>query len=123
MTSVTSESLPTYLADQFPAAAADIERVDRESPDIPAVNAYTLMSEVFWWGIFEPALTTSDEAVIRQCFDVLEELLASNDQNVREAAGIRVTEWMAGPKWRAFGSTYGGANLQRDLERVTGHTA
>src|SRR5262245_40652595 len=85
--STNSENLHTYLAEQFPDASGAIEQIRREGPDASAVNAYTLISEIFWWGIFEPALVAGDDKTIRCCFRVMEELLASDDQSIREAAG------------------------------------
>ena len=117
MASVTSESLPAYLAEQFPDARADIDRIHSADPDTPALNVYTYMSEVVWSSGFEPAITAGDEPTIQRCFRVIEDLLASDDQNVRAAASIRVTQQLSIPKLRRLVAKHAGPNLRRDLTR------
>jgi len=120
MTPVVAENLAAYLAEQFPEAEADIDRIRSEHPARPALNAYVYMSEVVWSDGFEPAIAADDEQTIRHCFRVTEDLLASDDQNIRAAASIRVTEHLSVPKLRRVVARHGGVNLRRDLTRVTG---
>lgn len=120
MTSVVSENLPAYLAMQFPEARADIERIRSAEPDTPALNAYTYIAEIVWAGNFEPVIDSGDERTIRHCFRVTEDLLASDDQNIRIAASIRVTENLSVHKLRPLVVRHGGVNLRRDLKRTTG---
>lgn len=121
MTSVISENLPAYLARQFPEALAVIERIRSAEPDTPALNAYTYIGEVVWAGSFEPAIESDDEPTIRHCLRVTEDLLASDDQNIRTAARIRVIEHLTGWKAQHLVVKHGGLNLRRDLLRATGH--
>ena len=121
MTSVVSDNLPAYLATQFPGAVADIERIQSADPDTPALNAYAYIAEVVWSGSFEPAIDAGDEPAIRHCFRVTEDLLASDDQNLRTATSIRLTEHLAVQKLRPLVVEHAGPNLRRDLTRATGH--
>jgi|SRR5215510_10196323 len=118
MASVTSENLPAYLAERFPEARADIERIHGADPDTPALNAYTYISEVVWSSGFELAITAGDELTIQRCFRVVEDLLASDDQNVRAAASIRVTQHLSVRKLRRLVAKHAGPNLRRDLTRL-----
>lgn len=121
MTSVITENLPAYLARQFPEARADIQRIQHAEPDTPALNAYTYIAEIVWARSFEPAIQSGDEPTIRHCFQVTEDLLASDDQNIRTAATIRVTEHLTGWEAQNLVVKHGGLNLRRDLLRTTGH--
>ena len=114
MASVMSDN----LAEHFPEARDEIERIHGSDPDSPALNAYTYLAEVVWAGSFEPALASGDEPAIRHCFRVAEDLLASDDQNIRTAASIRVTEHLSGGAARRIVAKYGGLNLRRDLART-----
>ena len=120
MASVISENLPAYLTRQFPEARAHIERIRSAEPDTPALNAYIYIAEIVWAGSFEPAIDSGDEPTIRHCFRVTEDLLASDDQNIRTAASIRVTEHLTGWEAQHLVVKHGGLNLRRDLLRTTG---
>ena len=118
MTSVISDNLPAYLAEQFPQAQADIERIHNDGPDTPALNAYSYMAEIVWAGTFEPAIASGDQLTIHHCFQVTEDLLASDDHNIRAAASIRVTEHLSSRNLRGLVAKHGGLNLRRDLART-----
>ncbi len=42
-------------------------------------NVYGVMSEVFWWEVFEPAVSKSDVPVLERCYAVTEALLTCDD--------------------------------------------
>lgn len=121
MASVISENLPAYLTRQFPEARAHIERIRSAEPDTPALNAYIYIAEIVWAGSFEPATDSGDEPTIRHCFRVTEDLLASDDQNIRTAASIRVAEQLSVHQLRPLVAKHGGVNLRRDLSRTAAH--
>lgn len=113
--------LPALLADWFPESAGDVARICAEYSDTPGLAAYSYVSEVFWWGVFEPALRTqNDEVKVERCFAALEHMLSSPDQQVRDAAGIRVTPYLLKPAWAKIVDRYAGPLTRADMRRAAG---
>ena len=115
---ITSEGLPDYLCRVFPESAEQVATIDREGPG--ALNSYTHMSEVFWWGIFRPSIANQDREQLVKCFRAVEDFLASEDDELREAAVILVTSYLADPALEELVATHAGWHLQKDLLRVRG---
>lgn len=117
---ITSEGLPDYLRTAFPESADQVADVERTWPGDQGVNTYTYLSEVFWWGIFQPSLARQERARLVKCFRAMEDFLASPDDDLRDAAGIRVTPYLADPALEELVTEHAGPHLNEDLLRVRG---
>ena len=116
----TSKGLRDYLRRVFPENAEQVAEVEREWPGEQGVNTYTYISEVFWWGIFQPGIANQDREQVVKCFRAMEDFLASEDSDLRDAAGIRVTPYLADPALEELVAAHAGLHLQEDLLRVGG---
>jgi hypothetical protein len=65
---------------------ADAEEYERE----PFLGLYDYVSQVYWWGVFEPALQQGDRVLAARCLEVAETALIGSDDLLKEALGIRV---------------------------------
>jgi hypothetical protein len=113
MDGVTCATLGTYLTAAFPNCRDGVLQI-LEVYDYDAgrgIAAYGLLSEVFIWGIFHPAVKQRDAATIERCYEVVEELLASPDVNLHDAVAIRVIPYMSARPWREFTQQAAGARL------------
>lgn len=104
----------------FPESAEQVAEVERKWPGDQSVNTYTYMSEVFWWGIFQPGIANQDRERLVKCFRAMEDFLASEDSDLRDAARIRVTPYPADPVLGELVAAHAGLHLQEDLLRVRG---
>ncbi|MBB5867376.1 hypothetical protein F4553_000755 [Allocatelliglobosispora scoriae] len=81
---------------------------------VAALSPYRYMSNVFFYGLLVPALERDDTAMIGKCCDFVEEVLRTDDDELRQCLTIRVSEsvfmrrqWIetalrhAGPLWHA----------------------
>ncbi|MFC5183592.1 hypothetical protein [Actinomadura harenae] len=60
-------------------------------------NVYGLISEVFWWEVFEPAVSAADVPVLERCYAVTEALLTCTvtpSNMIRECVCIRVLKYL-----------------------------
>jgi len=92
---------------------ADAAYYDRE-PFLD--NVYGLMSEVFWWEVFEPAVSAADVPVLERCYAVTETLLMCADTPsymIRECVIIRVLKYLI-PQSPGYG--FAGPETRRLLE-------
>lgn len=115
---ITSGGLRDYLRRVFPEIAEQVAEVERQWPGDQSVNTYTYMSEVFWWGIFQPSIANQDREQRVKCFRAMEDFLASEDGDLRDAAGIRVTPYLADPVLDELVAAHAGLHLRRDLLRA-----
>jgi len=116
-----AEDLPAYLAGVLPEAVEAVEEVRLDYRDDPAIAAYGYVSLAFWWPVFEPAVKDgTDLGLVGRCFEVLEAMLSCPDQEVRDAAGIRVTPYLVDSRWWSLAGRYAGPATRADLLRL-GH--
>ncbi|MDR8413600.1 hypothetical protein MTP10_33295 [Nonomuraea sp. 3-1Str] len=116
-------TLREFLRSELPAArpvlaawevkeSADAADYDRE-PFLD--NVYGLMSEVFWWEVFEPAISKTDVPVLERCYAVTEALLTCDDPSnmIRECLIIRVLKYLDA---QSPGYAFAGPETRRLLE-------
>lgn len=89
--------LRELLWKEVPGSRTEITALEKRSAEHaaeyggePFIGEYQLISEVFWWEVFEPALRSDDRRVIDQCLGVMEILLTRSSHLVHEAVLIRV---------------------------------
>src|SRR6266545_5726278 len=118
MKEVTCLNLHTRLTEDLPEIRSLVDQVfeDDTYPRGGAITAYALLSEAFIWGVFQPAAKHADDGVLARCYDFVEALLCSPDRNLRDAALIRVVEYMSARPWRPFTAQLAGPLLS-DLIR------
>jgi hypothetical protein len=109
------DQLPSLLVEWFPSAAGPVRRLIEERPGEGAVLTFGIMSECFWWGIFEPALREVDVPVIKRCLQVTERLLGEGDQVIRDALSVRVLDYLVDPSWQETVRQYASPKLRRIL--------
>ena len=112
----STEDLPRYLVEVLPESIEAVEEVRLEYRDNPAIRTYGYVSLAFWWPVFEPALRDgTDLGLVGRCFGVLEAMLSCPEQEVRDAAGIRVTPYLLGSRWWSLVCRYAGPATGADL--------
>lgn len=95
---VDSESFGASLRSHFKEAWPALEELERRRREYEEehheefyLSAYTYVSEVFWWEVFEPALASGNLEPIGRCVKFMELLVGSPDDLVREATDVRIT--------------------------------
>ena len=81
------------------------------------LRCWSYLSEIFWWEVFEPALTVGDDELATRCFAVVEELIELGNPDVDEPLDIRVVEHLCHPKRRATVLRLAGPLLRTRLRR------
>ncbi|WP_155127971.1 hypothetical protein [[Actinomadura] parvosata] len=124
MPAVRYHDFRAYLRRRLPEArpllaAMEAEEAEdaAEAPGMAPADAYGVMSVIFWWGVFEPALRAGDERLAAECFGIVEELMRDADENLAQVLYIRVLEWLMA-EWREQSARLGG-ELLRDLVEAT----
>lgn len=114
----STEDLPGYLVEVLPESAEAVEEVRLEYLDHSAIRVYGYVSLAFWWPVFEPALKDgSDPGLVGRCFEVLEAMLSCPEQDVRDAAVIRITPYLFTSRWWSWVCRYAGPATRADLRR------
>lgn len=121
MQEISFEQFRGYLRNRLPEArpllaemeAKEAEYAEEEGDSTPT-DAYGVMSEVFWWGVFEPALRGAEEELVSRCFEIVDEILRWGDDNLIQTLHIRVLEWLA-TEWREKSVETGGPLLLRTM--------
>ncbi|MFI6681535.1 hypothetical protein [Kribbella sp. NPDC050470] len=114
---MTYDELPSILMGWFPSSKAALDEVIRERADEGAVLAFGIVSECFWWGIFEPALRLRDLEMIERCLRLTEHLLDEGDTVIHDAVIIRVIEYLFDPTWYETVLQYAGPAVRGILTR------
>lgn len=111
---IDDEGLVDYLSRRFPERRRDIlaraNELDRE--------LYSVVSELFWWEIFEPALRQSDADQVAASFEVVEDLLTRGSPRIKDAVRIRVTPYLI--ELAGQHDALIGPSLRVDLPRAMG---
>ncbi|WP_148256535.1 DUF7674 family protein [Kribbella flavida] len=115
MVVITFGQLPSLLVEWFPSAAETVRTLIEERPGEGAVLTFGIVSECFWWGIFEPALRADDVVAIERCLQVTERLLDEGDQVIQDALSARVLDYLIDPSWQEVVRQYSGPKLRRLL--------
>ncbi|MFF1820712.1 hypothetical protein ACFVWG_25625 [Kribbella sp. NPDC058245] len=84
----------------------------RKRPGEGGVLAFGVISECFWWSIFEPALRARDFVTIERCFQFADLLAEQGDQLLQDAISIRVLDYLFEPSWREIAVKYSGPTLR-----------
>ncbi|QNE21786.1 hypothetical protein F1D05_32530 [Kribbella qitaiheensis] len=105
---ITFAQLPSLLVEWFQSAEEPVRTLIRERPGEGAVLTFGIVSECFWWGIFEPALRVHDVDVIVRCLRVAERLLDEGDQVIQDALVVRVLDYLSDPSWQEVVRLYSG---------------
>ncbi|GAB3275299.1 hypothetical protein GCM10027589_00340 [Actinocorallia lasiicapitis] len=93
---INSDNFADFLKTAIPGVSAFLDAYEEDVEMALSSNPYGVMSEVFWWKIFEPALKLGDGEMISRCFAVTEALLSEGTEFMRECAIIRVIPYLAG---------------------------
>lgn len=109
---ITFDQLPSHLSEWFPSADEMVRTLVRERPGEGAVLTFGLVSECFWWGIFEPALRAHDVSLVRRCLQFTEHLLDEGDGVIRDALAIRVLDYLVDPSWHEVVRKYAGPEVR-----------
>ncbi|MEU1387778.1 MULTISPECIES: hypothetical protein [unclassified Nonomuraea] len=80
--------------------------------DAMPAGAYEIMSEIFWWGIFEPALRDGNERLLATCYGTVEDILRRGDEDLVTCLEIRVVEWLSSAEWINTSKQRGGPILR-----------
>lgn len=105
----------------FPGYRVPIDDVVAEVAAYGGFATYSLLSEVFCWSILEAALQAGRDEFFEACFDFIEWLLGSPDQNIRDPAQIRVVPYMLqNSRWQEVTRRSAGPLLTRALDEFTG---
>jgi hypothetical protein len=112
---ITFDQLPSLLVEWFPSAEESVGALIRERAGEGAVLTYGIVSECFWWDIFEPALRARDVLLVVRCLQLAELLLKSGDSVIQQALGIRVVEYLFDPSWREVAHQYAGPRVREIL--------
>lgn len=119
---VDSKGFRNYVWDTFPESRPLISEIEAEEQELadsrdsePFVGVYDYVSQVFWWGIFEPALKCDDEALVVRCYGLVEDVLETADHLLAEAVGIRVLPYLIG--WRESWQ-FAGRRTKEKLEEM-----
>jgi hypothetical protein len=112
---ITYDELPSILVEWFPSSEESVNALVRDMPGEGGVLTFIILSECFWWKIFEPALRASDPNMIERCFQATERLLVEGDSVVQDALSVRVLEWLLDPAWKEFVLLYSGPETRRIL--------
>lgn len=112
---ITFDQLPSILVEWFPSAEEPVRALIRERPGEGAVLTFGIVSECFWWGIFEPALRRHDVPVIDRCLQVTERLLDEGDQVIQDALAARVLDYLFDPSWQEVVRQYSGPKVRKIL--------
>jgi hypothetical protein len=112
---ITFDRLPPILVEWFPSAEETVRALARERSGEGAVLTFGMISECFWWDIFEPALRGHDVPAIRRCLQLTERLLDEGDQVVQDALAVRVLDYLFDPSWRETVHRYSGPGVRRIL--------
>ncbi|MFG1906095.1 hypothetical protein [Kribbella sp. NPDC048928] len=79
---------------------------------------FALVTDVFRWGILDAAMKSQDVGRIGACFNFLERMLASPDDRVTDAVGIRVVPWLLHDEyWQRQTSRFAGVATSSALDR------
>jgi hypothetical protein len=112
---ITFDQLPALLVEWFPSAEERVSILIRERPGEGAVLTFGIVSECFWWDIFEPALRVRSVLAIERCLQLTELLLEEGDSVIQDALGIRVLEYLLDPSWQEVVRQYSGPRVRRIL--------
>lgn len=112
---ITFDQLPSILVEWFPSAEDPVRMLSRERSGEGAVLAFGIVSECFWWGIFEPALRGHDVAVIKRCLQLTERLLDEGDGVIQDALAARVLDYLFDPSWQETVRQYSGPTVRSIL--------
>ncbi|WP_441294965.1 DUF7674 family protein [Kribbella pratensis] len=99
----------------FPSSEESLSALIRERPGEGAVLTFGIVSECFWWSIFEPALRANDVDAIKRCLEVTERLLDEGDSVIQDALSIRVLDYLFDPTWQEAVLRYAGPKVRRVL--------
>lgn len=115
-----------YLRARSPEVEAlfeEVERGEREaaldagiSVEEVDTGTYGIMSDVFWWGVFHPALERGDVRLLRDCYAIVEEIIRDGDRNLLECLRIRVVSYLETAEWSSASFEYGGPGLRGMFE-------
>jgi hypothetical protein len=107
-------------ARQRQAAEEPVRILVRERPGEGAVLTRGVVSECFWWGIFEPALRVRGVQMIERCLQFTELVLGEDAQVIQDALGLRVLDYPFGwfAELRAWLASARGAGSQLWLTAV-----
>ncbi|RCG32610.1 hypothetical protein DQ384_03710 [Sphaerisporangium album] len=122
---VAFDSFRTYLWDHLPEARGLLQTIAEEETEEAAelevplkeveAGTYELVSRVYWWGVFHPALERRDEKEVERCYAVLEDLLRHGDENLVQCLEVRVVAWLASADWVSESRVYAGERLRARL--------
>lgn len=112
---ITYDQLPSVLVEWFPSSEESLSALIRERPGEGAVLTFGIVSECFWWSIFEPALRANDVDAIKRCLEVTERLLDEGDSVIQDALSIRVLDYLFDPTWQEAVLRYAGPKVRRVL--------
>jgi hypothetical protein len=112
----STEDLPGYLVEVLPESAEAVEEVRLQYRDDPGIRVYGYVSLAFWWPVFEPALKDgTNPGLVGRCFEVLEAMLSCPEQDVRDAAAIRVAPNLLDSRWWSWVCRHAGPATRADL--------
>jgi hypothetical protein len=117
---ITYAELPSVLLEQFPSSEDALRSLTDQRQGEGAVLAFGIISECFWWGIFEPALQANDVELIERCLQFTERLVSEGDSVIQEAVGIRVLDYLFDPAWKEVVLRYAGARVRGILTGSSG---
>ena len=116
-----------YLEVDLPESRPLLEEVEQREEDeardmgiildAARVGTYGIMSDVFWWGVFQPALEHGDTKLLRKCYAVVEELIQNGDQNLLTCLQIRVVPYLESVEWMSTSLEHGGPGLRSMIEK------
>jgi hypothetical protein len=114
-------ALAGALRDAFPDYREAVDKLVAEIAAFGGFSEYSLLSEVFRWGVLEAAVESGEEDQIRAAFAFVERLLSSPDVNVRDPTVIRVVPYMLqDPQWAGVTRRHAGSYLAEKLDHYTG---
>lgn len=114
-------ALAGALRDDFPEYRGSVDKLVTEIAAYGGFSEYSLISEVFRWGILEAAVESGEGDRIRRAFEFIERLLGSPDDNLRDPTVIRVVPYMLqDSKWAGVTRRHASRYLTEELDCYTG---